>query len=160
MEAVPHPPRADEHRDPGALLGEVLRLSTQVSQLLARALGVSMPDLAALHHLVGRPPLGPAELGRRLGMTTASATVLVDRLQQSGYLRRRPDPADRRRIVLEVTEHTAMRSLQAVAPLTEAITALGETLDEPTRQAITTYLADVAAIMRAFVESNPVNEPS
>lgn len=158
MADISNPARTDEPGDPGALLGDVIRLSTLVGQVLARALGVSISDLAALHHLVGRPPLGPAELAHRLGMSTASATVLVDRLERAGYVRRRPASGDRRRIVLEVTEHTATRSLTAVAPLTEAVTALGDTLDEATRQAVTTYLADVATIIRAFVEPNPIDQ--
>lgn len=144
---------ADSAEDPTALLGELIRLSTPVNQVLARELGVSLGDLAALHHLVGRAPLGPTELARRLGMSTASATVLVDRLEQAGYLRRRREQVDGRRIILEVTRATAARSLAAVTPLTQAVTAIGDELDQPTRHAIVTYLTKVTSAMRAFTEA-------
>lgn len=146
-------------RGPGAVLGELMRLSGAVSQILARQLGLSLTDLTALHHLVGRAPLGPAELGRRLGMSSASATVLVDRLERAGHVRRRRDPADRRRIVLQVTDTAAARSLDAVRPLTEAITAIGDELDEPTRHVIATYLARAAEAMAAFTDTSDLVQP-
>lgn len=139
--------------DPGVVLGELMRLSSAVCQVLAQELGLSLTDLTALHHLVGRPSLGPAELAKRLGMSSASATVLADRLEHAGHVRRRHDPADRRRIILEVTDTAASRSLDAVRPMTEAISAIGDDLDEPTRQAITTYLARVAEAMAAFTDT-------
>lgn len=93
--------------------------------------------------------------GRRLGMSSASATVLVDRLEQAGYVRRERDPDDRRRIVLTVTDTAERESRTAVRPLIEAITAIGDDLDEPTRQAIAAYLDRVAEAMRLFSEPSP-----
>lgn len=37
-----------------------------------------------------------------MGMTTGAVTRLVDRLERAGYVRREPDPADRRRVVVQV----------------------------------------------------------
>lgn len=141
--------------DPGLQLGELIRLSSAVGQILAEELDLSHADLAALHHLVGRPSLGPVELGKRLGMSSASATVLVDRLERAGYVRRERDPADRRRIVLAVTETTAARSNAAVQPLVEALTAITDELDEPTRRSVADYLDRSADAMRAFTERTP-----
>lgn len=134
------------------LVGELIRLATPVGHVLARRMALSLNDLTALHHLVGRPPLGPAELGKRLGMSSASATVLVDRLEQAGYVRRERDPGDRRRVVLTVTDATERRSLAAVRPLAEAIAKITSELDEPTRQALADYLGQVADAMRTFAE--------
>lgn len=106
-----------------------------------------------MHHLVGRAPLGPAELGKRLAISSSSATVLADRLERAGYVRRRRDPSDRRRIVLEVTDTTAARSLDAVRPLVDAITAIGHEFDEPARQAIAAYLARATDAMAAFADT-------
>lgn len=141
-------------RDPALVLGELMRLSTVVAQLMAQELGLSVGDLNALHHLVGRGPLGPAELGKRLAISSASATVLADRLERAGYVRRRPDPSDRRRIVLEVTDAAAARSLAAVHPLITHLTAIDDEFDEPTRQTITAYLARAAEAMEAFTDTN------
>jgi len=36
-----------------------------------------------------------------MGLTTGAVTRLIDRLEQAGYVRRVPDPADRRRVIVE-----------------------------------------------------------
>ena len=45
-----------------------------------------------------------SELGRRMSVTKQSAAKTIAVLQERGYVRRRPDPADRRRLHLEVTD--------------------------------------------------------
>lgn len=137
---------------PAVVLGELIRRSTAVAQVMAHELGLSVGDLNALHHLVGRAPMGPAELGKRLAISTASATVLVDRLEQAGYVRRRRDPGDRRRVVLEVTDAAASRSLDAVRPLVDAAFAIDDEFDEPTRHAIAGYLSRVVDAMATFTD--------
>jgi DNA-binding MarR family transcriptional regulator len=114
--------------------------------------------LAALHQLVGQPLIGPAELGKRLNITSASTTVLVDRLEQAGYVRRERDPNDRRRIVLVVTETTATRSLAAVRPLADAVASITNKLDQPTRRAVADYLGEVTEVMRAFIEDKSATQ--
>ena len=36
------------------------------------------------------------------GLTSGAVTRVIDRLEQAGYVRRVPDPADRRRVIVEV----------------------------------------------------------
>ncbi|HEY7130982.1 MAG TPA: MarR family transcriptional regulator, partial [Candidatus Limnocylindrales bacterium] len=36
------------------------------------------------------------------GLTSGAVTRVIDRLEQAGYVRRIPDPADRRRVIVEV----------------------------------------------------------
>lgn len=61
------------------------------------SLGLSLPKLAALKVLkdVGEPlPLG--RLADRLACVKSNITQLVDRLEADGFVRRAPDPTDRR----------------------------------------------------------------
>ena len=48
-------------------------------------------------------PLSPTEIARRLIVPTASITSLLDTLQRRGLVERRPDPADRRRLLVIIT---------------------------------------------------------
>jgi DNA-binding MarR family transcriptional regulator len=48
-------------------------------------------------------PLSPARLGQRIGMTSGSVTVLVDRLEAAGLLARSREHSDRRRVTLRPT---------------------------------------------------------
>lgn len=139
---------------PAALLGELVRLSTAVGEVLARELGLSLRDLAALHHLVGRDPRGPADLARELGISTASATVMVDRLEQAGCVRRRPDPADRRRVVVEATAEMAERSRRAVEPMSLSLAGLDSTMTTQQREHVARYLADAATTIRNFLSDS------
>ena len=49
----------------------------------------------------------PSQLVRELGVSKQAAGQLVDTLVLRGYLDRRPDPDDRRRITIELTERGA-----------------------------------------------------
>ncbi|MFN3948341.1 MarR family winged helix-turn-helix transcriptional regulator [Microbacterium sp.] len=47
----------------------------------------------------------PIDLARHLGVSTASVTALLDRLERSGHLSRRPHPSDRRKVLVSATTH-------------------------------------------------------
>ena len=93
-------------------------------------------------------------------MSSASATVLADRLERAGYVRRRRDPSDRRRIVLEVTDATASRSQAAIGPLVEALTTISDSLDEAAQQDVSTYLTRVITAMANFAGADVSERPS
>lgn len=65
-------------------------------------------DALALQHIVGASKggqtLNPTQLAERLRLTTAGITKLVDRLVRAGRAERRPNPADRRGIVVVPTD--------------------------------------------------------
>ncbi len=64
------------------------------------------------------------QLVRELGVSKQAASQLIDTLVLRGYLERRPDPDDRRRIVLEVTE----RGRAAAAAVREGVLNVDEAL--------------------------------
>jgi hypothetical protein len=45
-------------------------------------------------------PLSPAQLSRLLGMTTGATTILLNRLETAGHIRRSRESTDRRRVTL------------------------------------------------------------
>ena len=66
-------------------------------------------------------PMGPADLAQRLGMRSASVTLLLDRLEESGHVRNSPHPDDGRRKIVESTDRARVDVLTALRPLTAAI---------------------------------------
>lgn len=53
----------------------------------------------------GRPPgAKPSRLASLLGTDAAGVTGLIDQLEEKGLARRRPDPADRRAVIVEPTK--------------------------------------------------------
>ena len=66
--------------------------------------GLSLPKLAALHHLImagDSLPLG--QLAERLLCVKSNVTQLVDRLETDGLVSRAPDPNDRRSCLAVIT---------------------------------------------------------
>src|SRR5262245_300916 len=64
---------------------------------------LSLRQLAVLFR-IREGTVFPGLLARRLRISPAVVTGLLDRLEQRGYVRRRMDPGDRRRQRLELTE--------------------------------------------------------
>ncbi len=68
-------------REIGLAVRALVLTDREMQTALARRLGVGLTDVRAMEELVASPDvLGPVELGNRLGIRSASATVLVDRL--------------------------------------------------------------------------------
>jgi DNA-binding MarR family transcriptional regulator len=91
------------------LLGHVVRLEILVGQVLDRiatAHGISAADYLVLG-VIRRSPghrSAPTAICDVLGRTTGGMSLTLDRLERAGWVRRLPDPSDRRRIVVEATE--------------------------------------------------------
>jgi DNA-binding MarR family transcriptional regulator len=65
--------------------------------------------------------MSAGRLAELTGLTTGAVTGIIDRLEESGYVRRADDPKDRRRIIVEPTRNKKLeRKLEAIfAPLAE-----------------------------------------
>jgi DNA-binding MarR family transcriptional regulator len=70
---------------------------------LLRPLGVSAAGGLALGLLRDNGALSPSELGERLIVTRSTVTGVVDSLERRGYVRRTPNPTDRRSLLVELT---------------------------------------------------------
>jgi DNA-binding MarR family transcriptional regulator len=133
------------------VLRDVLDLAARLRPALGRRLELSAAEVLALEHL-GRESMGPVELSRRLGMTSAAGTVLVHRLERAGHLDRQPHPQDGRRTVLSATPEARRRALQEIRPMIEGFDAAAARLTAQQRAVVAGYLADVALTLRSVIE--------
>ena len=69
----------------------------------AELLGVNRTDLRCLGVVLERGPLSASDLATTVGLTRGAMTTALDRLERTGYVRRREDPADRRGVRVEAT---------------------------------------------------------
>jgi DNA-binding MarR family transcriptional regulator len=101
-----------------AAFGAALRQSGALMQLMGQAaadrIGINATDLNCLNILSFRGQMTAGELARATGLTTASITGVVDRLEEAGYVRRERDRRDRRRVVIQLVLETAMRDVASV----------------------------------------------
>src|SRR5271169_2979874 len=73
-----------------------------MSQAAADRVGVNATDLNCLNILSFSGQLTAGELARATGLTTASITGVIDRLEEAGFVRRERDTKDRRRVVVHL----------------------------------------------------------
>ena len=67
-------------------------------------------DMRALHYLIASTNRGkvatPGAIAAHLGISTASTTKLLDRLERGGHVTREPHPTDRRALAIAITPET------------------------------------------------------
>lgn len=116
-------------------LGYLLKhVQERFFQLTAAALapsGISGREAAVLREIDSPQPLAQGEIARLMGIDRTTMVALIDDLQDRDLVRRRQDPDDRRKNVVELTEsgraitrqalHAAKQAEQAfLSPLTAA----------------------------------------
>jgi DNA-binding HxlR family transcriptional regulator len=80
--------------------GSVMQLLGQMS---AERIGINATDLNCLNIVALTGHLTAGELAAQTGLTTASITAVLDRLEEGGFVRRVRDPHDRRRVMVELS---------------------------------------------------------
>ena len=69
----------------------------------AKSTGLSMPQFSLMMQMYHRGACGMSGLSERFEITPAAASQMVDKLVQSGFIRREEDPSDRRAKLLNLT---------------------------------------------------------
>jgi DNA-binding MarR family transcriptional regulator len=128
-------------------LRDLTDAATATRPALARRAGMSHSELVALEHLFAAP-LGPAEVARRLGVTTAASTSIIDRLVERGHVRRTPHPTDRRRTEVELTDSGRREVLTHLMPMFQELEALDHELTDEERAVVTRYLRRATRALR------------
>jgi DNA-binding MarR family transcriptional regulator len=131
-------------------LRDLLALAHDVQLALARRLGLGATDVQALQHLATGVPMGTVDLAHALKIRSASATVLVDRLEAAGHVRRDRHPSDGRRITLVVAEAARAEVRAALAPLVDAVTRLTAELAPGEAEVVAKFLGDTTEVLRAY----------
>jgi len=116
----------------------------QMRAALASGAGIPPADLDALEHLESAGPLTQRQLGERLSLTSGAITMLVDRLQRGGWVRRRPHPTDRRYVLVELSPQAAERSPAALAAFHARIGAIAAEVPPAHRAAVARFLQAAA----------------
>ncbi|MCG6494161.1 MarR family transcriptional regulator [Kitasatospora sp. A2-31] len=117
----------------------------------AKACELGATDLYALNILQLAGPMTPGELGTRSGLTTGPTTRLIDRLEQAGYVRRAPDPGDRRKVIVEPIGRPADID-RVMAPARQRIEEVLEAYSPEQLEVLFDYFARAADAYQAAAE--------
>ena len=75
----------------------------RVASRLSTELGIGLTDLRVLLYVGQNPNATPKDVALKVEQTSGSVTALLDRLEHSGNILRRPHSTDRRRLTLQLT---------------------------------------------------------
>ncbi|WP_431234878.1 MarR family winged helix-turn-helix transcriptional regulator [Mycolicibacterium psychrotolerans] len=137
-----------------AVVADVQALSAESDQIGRAFAGIhrlSANDFRALVHVMvaenAGTPLTAGELRTRMGLSGAAITYLVERMIESGHLRRDSDPADRRKVLLRYADHGIEVGRAFFTPLaTHTHRALDDIPDSDLEAAHRVFTAVLAAM--------------
>lgn len=81
--------------------------------VVGEMLGLNVTDMECLGVLFFKGLATPKELGQYTGLSSGATTAMLDRLEKSGLIERRPNPQDRRGTLIVIVKEAARK----VAPL-------------------------------------------
>jgi DNA-binding MarR family transcriptional regulator len=115
----------------GDRLGDLVRESQRgtdiTDDLLCQLLGINRSDARCLDILDQRGRMTAGALAHESGLSTGAITAVIDHLEKAGYAKRVPDPSDRRRVMVELTDKARQAGYELMA---EPMMVAGETLIE------------------------------
>jgi DNA-binding MarR family transcriptional regulator len=129
---------------------------------VAERLGIGPTDHKCLDLLRERGAMTGSELAAVTGLTSGAVTVAVARLERAGYLRREPDPHDRRKQVLSPAPERTPEIHAALAPIRRDVAALLGQFDERQLGAIATFLEATTTLLHrnsALLRVEPAHAP-
>ena len=91
-------------------------------------------------HRQGRA-VKPTEIARHLGVSSASTTALLDRLERAGSLQRLSHPTDRRSILIAPTREVEARLSATVEEYSRRLAELSGELSDDERATVERFLA-------------------
>ena len=118
--------------------------SSLYSQRVADKLALHPTDMQFLNLLDLLGPMTPGALGQCSGLSSGGVTVVLDRLESAGYIRRSSNPSDRRSVVVSLVEARQKRvTANYDAPQGQFESLIAQFSDQ-----------DLATVLRFFTSAN------
>ena len=122
----------------------------------AESIGMSLTDMQMVHILQLYGPATPGKLAASTGLSSGGVTVALDRLEKAGFIRREPNPADRRSLLIKIVP-TKLRKLAGRYEEVERETRrLLATLPERDLEAVVRFFETLAAVREQRESESPI----
>ena len=145
--------RAQLHETVISCLRQFIAGSILYNQQIADRVGLRLTDMQCINVIDLMGPSTPGELARFTGLTTGGVTVMLDRLEKGGYLKREPNPRARRSVLVHLNP-TKVKKMQAFyGEINQRMAAL---LDETPERELRSVVNLLSKMNASRVEA-PVN---
>lgn len=129
------------------------------SQAVAERVGMHSTDIETMDLLHTLGIMTAGELAQRTGLSSGATTRLVDRLERAGYVRRKRDEQDRRRVLIELAWENLGELEELYRPMGEGMTEVWSSFSEDQLRVIVDFVrrsnakvAEVNAVLRGLQE--------
>ncbi|MGN7860781.1 MarR family winged helix-turn-helix transcriptional regulator [Microbacterium sp. 22303] len=119
---------------------------------IAKRLELDAVGLEALDHLISGGPTTPTELAHRVEVSTAAMTLVLNRLEDRGHVRRERHPSDGRKLIVTASDEAATAARQLVAPLIVAVEGVIAAMSDGERAVVSRFLDE---LVDAYDRSTP-----
>lgn len=127
--------------------GSIMQLLGQVS---ADRIGINATDLNCLNIVALTGRLTAGDLARQTGLSTASITGVLDRLEEGGFVRRVRDAHDRRRVIVELAYGPGLREVGSTfGPVVKAWRATAADYSDDELRLLLEFQGKVEEIIRS-----------
>ena len=126
--------------------GSIMQL---LGQLSAERIGINVTDLNCLNIVALTGPMTAGDLARQTGLSTASITGVLDRLEEGGFVRRVRDPHDRRRVIVELGGGPGLREIgPTFGPVVKAWRATAASYSDDELRLLLEFQGKLEEVMR------------
>jgi DNA-binding MarR family transcriptional regulator len=136
-------------RDMLVSLRKITQAITLHSRDLSRRYGLTGPQLTILTEIANHQTLSVTQLARSISLSQATVTDILNRLEKRGLVERTRDSADRRRVLIRITDQCREILSQAPPPLQETFVERYGALSEWEQLMILSALKRVVDLMSA-----------
>jgi DNA-binding MarR family transcriptional regulator len=130
-----------------------MRRASSLLQLMGQAaadrIGINATDLNCLNLLSFSGQMTAGQLAKATGLTTASITGVIDRLEEAGFVRRERDAADRRKVVGRLFTDRAIRDVaQVFLPMLRTLKQVTERYSDDELRLIVEFYGQLERVLR------------
>jgi DNA-binding MarR family transcriptional regulator len=126
---------------------EVIAAAVLTNERIARTIGLNVVDFQAYGVLLRHgDPMTPSQLAQLNQLPSSTTTRVLDRLQDKGLVRRRPDPDDRRKVWVDTLPLDSLDVEAAYAEIVRQMEEVHAGFSVAELQVVLRYLREIADV--------------
>ncbi|RPF34727.1 MarR family winged helix-turn-helix transcriptional regulator [Streptomyces sp. TLI_185] len=125
-------------------------------QEMAQQIGLNVTDLTCFAYVIeaGENLLTAGDLAARAHVTTGAVTGILNRLERAGYVIRRPDPTDRRRVRVAALPDAEARVREVYEPYYARLNELFAEYSPDEIAVLTDWFTRASALAAGYLEEH------